>query len=145
MTDKPLFWVYPLVRKAMQAMPTATKQAFGFALYMAQRGLAARGAKAMKGFKGAAVMQVRDDADGSTYRVAYAPMSACVVVLHAWQKKSKSGDETSKADVDLIKKRYADAAILNAEVEDTESAKEGINQRPTADIIRRRLRLRGEG
>jgi phage-related protein len=35
-----------------------------------------------------------------------------IYVLHAFQKKSKKDIETPKRDVDLIKKRYAEAREL---------------------------------
>lgn len=35
-----------------------------------------------------------------------------IYVLHAFQKKSKTGIKTSKQDVDLIKQRYAAAMEL---------------------------------
>ena len=36
-----------------------------------------------------------------------------VFVLHAFQKKSKSGGATPKADIDLIKQRLKQAVALN--------------------------------
>ena len=42
-----------------------------------------------------------------------------IYVLHAFQKKSKKGIETPKRDVDLIKKRYAEAKELAHEHEKT--------------------------
>ena len=42
-----------------------------------------------------------------------------IYVLHAFQKKSKRGIETPKRDVDLIKRRYAEAQELAREYEKT--------------------------
>jgi phage-related protein len=42
-----------------------------------------------------------------------------IYVLHAFQKKSKRGVETPKRDVDLIRKRYAEAQELAREYEKT--------------------------
>jgi phage-related protein len=39
-------------------------------------------------------------------------MKEVVFVLHAFQKKSKSGIATPKQEIDLIKKRLQDARIL---------------------------------
>ena len=48
--------------------------------------------------------------DGDTYRAAYTVQFAEVVyVLHAFQKKSRKGIETPKADMDLIRTRLARA------------------------------------
>jgi phage-related protein len=40
-----------------------------------------------------------------------------IYVLHAFQKKSKTGIATPQRDVDLIKKRYAEAQELAREHE----------------------------
>ncbi len=54
------------------------------------------------------------------YRVVTAvQLGPKVYVLHAFQKKSKKGIETPKWDVDLIKKRYAEARELALEQEKT--------------------------
>ena len=54
------------------------------------------------------------------YRVVVAvQLSRQIYVLHAFQKKSKKGAETPKRDVDLIKKRYAEARELAYEHEKT--------------------------
>ena len=55
-------------------------------------------------------MEVVDDFDGDTYRAVYTVRFAGVVhVLHAFQKKSKSGIETPKSEIDIIKARLARA------------------------------------
>jgi phage-related protein len=54
------------------------------------------------------------------YRVVTAvQLGTRIYVLHAFQKKSKRGIETPKRDVDLIKKRYAEAQELAREYEKT--------------------------
>jgi phage-related protein len=35
-----------------------------------------------------------------------------IYILHAFQKKSKKGIETPKRDVELVKRRYAEAKAL---------------------------------
>ena len=37
-------------------------------------------------------------------------------MLHAFQKKSKKGARTPKADIDLVKKRLKDAEEIDAEL-----------------------------
>ena len=44
-----------------------------------------------------------------------------IYVLHAFQKKSKRGVATPKRDVDLIRKRYAQALELANEYEKTKT------------------------
>lgn len=67
-------------------------------------------AKVLRGFGGGSVLEVVDDFDGDTYRAAYTVRFAdFVYVLHAFQKKSKKGRETPKAEMDKIKSRLKDA------------------------------------
>ena len=52
------------------------------------------------------------------YRVVLAvQIGRRIYALHAFQKKSKRGIETPKQDVDLIRKRYAEAQELAHEHE----------------------------
>ena len=44
-----------------------------------------------------------------------------IYILHAFQKKSKKGVETSKRDVDLIRKRYTEAQELAHEYENAKT------------------------
>ena len=51
---------------------------------------------------------------GDTFRSVYTVRFADrVFVLHAFQKKSKSGVTTPKADIDLIKQRLKQATEIN--------------------------------
>lgn len=43
-------------------------------------------------------------------------MTEFIFVLHAFQKKSKSGIATPKQDIDLIKRRLKDAESLHKEL-----------------------------
>ncbi len=79
----------------------------GYALYQAQMGSKSRSAKPLAGFGGAGVLEIVEDFQTNTYRAVYTVKFAeRVYVLHAFQKKSKKGIATPKADVDLIKKRF---------------------------------------
>ncbi|WP_316232719.1 type II toxin-antitoxin system RelE/ParE family toxin [Bradyrhizobium sp. SZCCHNPS2010] len=93
--------------------PADVKSVLGFAIYQAQMGLTHPRAKPLRGlkeFKGASVLEVVDDYDGDTYRAVYTVRFAGVVyVLHAFQKKSKSGAKTPKSEIDVIKSRLARA------------------------------------
>jgi phage-related protein len=52
------------------------------------------------------VLEIVDDFGGDTFRAVYTVRFAGVVyVLHAFQKKSKRGVATPKADLDLIEQR----------------------------------------
>jgi phage-related protein len=66
-------------------------------------------AKTLGGFGGAAVIEVRESYDGSAYRAVHTVRYAeAVYVLHAFQKKSKRGIATPKAELDLIERRLKD-------------------------------------
>ena len=78
----------------------------GYALYQAQVGRKAPTAKPLRGFGGASVLEIVEDFQANTYRAVYTvKFVERVYVLHVFQKKSKKGIATPKADVDLIKKR----------------------------------------
>jgi phage-related protein len=65
-----------------------------------------RGGQAVSGFGSAGVLEIVEDWDRSTYRAVYTVRFEKVVfVLHIFQKKSKRGASTPKADMDLIRKR----------------------------------------
>ena len=70
-------------------------------------------AKPLKGFGGASVMEIIDRHDTNTYRAVYTVQFADVIyVLHAFQKKSKRGIATAQKDLDLIRRRLAEAQRL---------------------------------
>ena len=95
-------------------MPKDVKTAFGVALYLAQTGTGAASVKALKGFGGRGVLEVIEDHEGGTYRAVYTVRFATAVyVLHAFQKKSRSGIATPKHDLDLIASRLKDAETLH--------------------------------
>lgn len=101
-------------KKAISAMPKDVRAAFGVALYLAQTGTEAANVKALKGFGGRGVLEVIEDHDGDTYRAVYTVRFATAVyVLHAFQKKSRSGIATPKHDLDLIASRLKDAETLH--------------------------------
>jgi len=90
----------------------------GYALYVAQRGGKHRNAKTLTGFGSAGVMEVVKDHRGDTFRAVYTVRFAeAVFVLHAFQKKSKSGRETPRMDIELIERRLRDAERIAKERE----------------------------
>ena len=90
--------------------PDAIQARMGYALYVAQLGDKHRDAKPLRGFSGAGVLEIVSDHQGDTFRCIYTVrIAGSVYVLHAFQKKSKTGRETPKSDVELIKHRLRDA------------------------------------
>ena len=63
----------------------------------------------MKDFGGARVMEIVERDRSGTYRAVYTAHFDGVYVLHVFQKKSKRGIATPKQDIELIKKRFAEA------------------------------------
>jgi phage-related protein len=75
------------------------------------------GAKALSGFGGAGVLEVIEDYRGDTFRAVYTLTYADVVfMLHAFQKKSKTGRETPRRDIELIKQRLRAAERIAKEM-----------------------------
>ena len=66
-------------------------------------------AKTLRGFGGGPTIEVRESTEGNAYRAVYTVRYAdAVYVLHAFQKKSKAGIKTPKAEMELIEKRLKD-------------------------------------
>jgi len=109
--DEPKLLVWRGTSKAdFMAFPRAAQREMGYALFLAQMGERhPTMAKTLKGFGGTAVIEIRESDAGNAYRAVYTVRYAnAVYVLHAFQKKSKSGIATPKADVALIEKRLKD-------------------------------------
>jgi len=101
----------------LRALPEAVQDDIGYALYVAQNGGKHTDAKPLSGFKGAGVLEVVENHDGETYRAVYTvKLANAIYVLHVFHKKSKRGIATPQADMNLIKRRLADA-IADSESE----------------------------
>lgn len=102
---KPLKWVGS-AKRDLDAMPEDVKDLFGHAIDVAQAGGKHQDSKVLAGFGSAGVLEVVEDDRGNTYRAVYTTRFAgWVYVLHCFQKKSKSGIKTPKADMELIQAR----------------------------------------
>jgi phage-related protein len=106
---KPVVWVGSS-RKDLRTFPDPVQSHMGYAIYVAQRGSKHRDTKVLSGFGGAGVLEVVKDFRGDTFRAVYTLKFAdSVYVLHAFQKKSKSGRETPHRDMELIEQRLREA------------------------------------
>jgi phage-related protein len=106
---KPVFWIGSS-RSDLRAMPQQVRNDIGQALYAAQQGMTDPAAKPLRGFGGARVMEIVERYRTDAYRAIYtAHFATAIYVLHVFQKKSKTGIATPKQDIDLIKKRFAQA------------------------------------
>lgn len=93
-------------KKDLKALPQEVMRVMGFALRIAQLGGLYEGAKVLKGFHGADVIEILADDEAGTYRGVYTVrFPKALFILHVFQKKSKSGIATPKQDIDLIKSR----------------------------------------
>jgi phage-related protein len=109
---KPLIWVGDSL-KTLQSFPEDVKDEVGFALFQAQTGKTYFKAKPLKGL-GVGVLEILSDHRGDTFRAVYTVrLSGRVYVLHAFQKKSKTGIATPKAELDLVRQRLRRAIELH--------------------------------
>ena len=114
---KPVIWVGSS-RKDLREFPDPVQDYMGYALYIAQRGGMHRDTKPLSGFGGAGVVEIAKDHRGDTFRAVYTVRFAgTVYVLHAFQKKSKTGRETPRRDMELIKQRLREAEQIAREIQ----------------------------
>ena len=104
-TIKPVSWVGSS-QKDFRAFPDSVQDEMGYALYQAQIGGKNTNAKPLHGFGGAAVLEIVASKMGDTFRAIYTvKFATSIYVLHAFQKKSKSGIKTPTEDMKLIEQR----------------------------------------
>ncbi|MGH8548944.1 MAG: type II toxin-antitoxin system RelE/ParE family toxin [Methylococcales bacterium] len=105
---RPVVWMGNS-RRNLQEFPKKVRNDIGAALFAAQCGEMAEHVKPFKGV-GSGVFEIVDRYRKDAYRLVYGvQIGEKLYVLHAFQKKTKSGIATPKPDVDLIKKRYREA------------------------------------
>jgi phage-related protein len=117
--------------KDLKEFPKEVRQEAGFAIRAAQEGGKSVNAVPLVGFGGAKVLEVIIPHDGDAYRAVYTvKFKKAVYVLHAFQKKSKKGIATPKADVELIRRRLGDAERHYRQSYDSrENEREKANER----------------
>ena len=101
---RPLFWEGSS-KKDIKEFPIPVQKDMGVALFVVQLGRTPESAKQWKGL-GSGVYELVEDHRGDTFRAVYTVrVGDAIHVLHAFQKKSKSGIGTPQPDVELIEKR----------------------------------------
>ena len=101
----------------MKALPAAVQDDVGYALYAAQVGEMSAKVKPLHGLGGGVMEIVALDASG-TYRAVYTvSIGNSIYVIHAFQKKSKSGIATPQPEMDLVRQRLKQ---LRSEVKNAE-------------------------
>ncbi len=120
--ERKLLWISS-AKDDLENFPKPVKKTIGFTLHLAQIGLKHDSAKPLTGFGGASVLEVVDDHRGGTYRAVYTVrFEEAVIVLHAFQKKSKRGIATPSHEIDLIRKRLKLAEELYTQWKATRSS-----------------------
>ena len=108
---RPLRWMGSS-QDDLRHFPNEAKRIVGFALFEAQEGRKHHSVKPLLGFGGASVLEVIANDDGDTYRAVYTVrFNEATYVLHAFQKKSKSGAKTPQQELDLVRRRVKAAAV----------------------------------
>ena len=104
-------------RAVLRQLPDEVKSEIGFALERVQQGKMPVNAKPLKGIA-PGVQEIKSDSKSGTFRAVYmARFQRAVYVLHVFQKKSKWGIATPKAEIDLVRRRLAQAVEWEAEEE----------------------------
>lgn len=99
--------------------PEDIRHLAGYALHLAQTGERHIRTRVFRGMGNAQVLEIREFHESGTYRIVYTTeIKKFIFVLHAFQKKSKKGIETSKQDVDLIHSRLREAKEYHKELEE---------------------------
>jgi phage-related protein len=119
LTPKPVIWIGDSL-EVLRDFPPPVQDEIGFALFRAQVGSKHVAARPLKGF-GSGVLEVLSDHRGDTFRAVYTVRFArTVYVLHAFQKKSKTGIATPARELDLVKARLKLAEDLHRKREKQE-------------------------
>ena len=103
-TTRPVSWIKG-ARKDFESFPQPVQLEALRALTIAAEGRKADSVKPLKGFEGG-VMEIVLKHRGDAFRVVYAvQIGADIWVIHAFQKKSKTGIKTPQPDIDLVRER----------------------------------------
>ena len=103
-TTRPISWI-KAARKAFEAFPEAVQLEALRALTIAAEGQKSDIAKPMQGL-GSGIMEIALRHRGDAWRMVYAvQIGTDIWVIHAFQKKSKTGIATPKQEIDLIRER----------------------------------------
>jgi phage-related protein len=101
---RPISWI-KAARKDFEQFPLGARDAILDALTAAAEGQFPGNVKPLKGI-GSGVYEVALPFRGDAYRTVYTvEFRDMLWVVHAFQKKSKSGIRTPQAEIDLIQKR----------------------------------------
>jgi phage-related protein len=104
MRPRPVSWI-KAARKEFEQFPEDVQSDMRDALTLAAEGQMSGKAKPFKGVEGG-VFEIALRHRGDAFRAIYAvKIDVDIWVIHAFQKKSKSGVRTPQAEVDVIRER----------------------------------------
>lgn len=107
---RPVLWIGSSL-KDLKEMPLEVQKEFGHSLRDIQKGRDPGNTKPLKHL-GGGISEIIVNEQNGTFRVMYTvEFRDVIAVLHAFQKKSKSGIATPKKEVDLILQRLKQARI----------------------------------
>jgi len=93
-------------KKDLMDLPKEIRKMIGYSLHLAQLEKDDVDSKPLKGFGSAKIREIVKNDANSTYRAVYTvEFKGIIYVLHVFQKKSKTGIETPKHEIELIKSR----------------------------------------
>jgi len=108
---RPVIWLGNAKRN-IREFPEGAQKLIGDELQLIQFGGMPKDAKPFKGI-GSGVLELAIRYDTDAFRAVVAvQLGNKIYVLHAFQKKARKGIETSKKDVELIRRRYREAKEL---------------------------------
>ena len=106
---KPVRWIGSSLRD-LRSFPSSVRIEIGHALFAAPAGKIDPAAKPLKGFGGAGVLEIVASHEGNAWRAVYTVrFRDAVYVLHVFQKKSAKGIATPAREMDLVRRRLAEA------------------------------------
>lgn len=109
---KRLLWIGSS-KEDLKDFPDEVQDEMGHGLYLAQMGDRHKHAKTLSGLGNAKIIELKENDRLETYRLVYTvEMAEFIFVLHSFQKKSKTGKETPKQEIDLVKRRLKEAEAL---------------------------------
>jgi phage-related protein len=102
---RPILWIASSL-KDMKNMPEEVKKEFGHSLREVQKRRDPGNIKPLKHLGETGILEIIAYEKGGTFRTVYTvEFEDAIVVLHVFQKKSKSGIATTKQDIELVLKR----------------------------------------
>jgi phage-related protein len=109
---RPMVWLGDSKKNIQRFPGGGAQKEIGDELQLIQFGGMPKNAKPFKGIA-SGVFEIALALENNAYRTVMAVrLSRTIYILHAFQKKAKSGIKTPQMDIDLIKRRYKEAKEL---------------------------------